>query len=167
MREDVLHQLMEKNANAVWAFDCPQVAAKTCIDVTKAMNAEVDESLHGKFECVWLFESPVNFYYNWRQIVLSGLRLLSSEGGFLVIKSYNLLTSNEAQVLGFLKQYLVEFSEVQTYFEVKRGYRVSVFKIKEISENLPKNLEFPGKNGKIWKVWSGLYKVLHKLSIKR
>jgi hypothetical protein len=166
MREEVLKKLMQKNADAIWVFDLPQIGAKTCIDVTKSTNAEIDESLQGRFKCVWLFESPVNFYYNWKQIVLSGLKLLSLDGGFLVIKSYNMLTSNEAKVLLFLKQFLVEFIEVQTYFEVNRGYRVSIFEIKKLT-NLPANQDFLSKNKKVSKLVANFYKILFKLSIKR
>jgi hypothetical protein len=167
MREELLTQLMEKNDKAIWVFDLPQVATKTFIDVTKSTNAEISEDLKGKFECVWLFESPVNFYYNWKQIILSGLKLLSPEGGFLVIKSYNMLRSNEAEVLKFLTNYLLSFSEVQTYFEIKRGYRVSVFQVNKVKEDLPLNSAFKAKNKKIPKLLIKFYKVIHKLSIKR
>jgi hypothetical protein len=167
MREEILKQLMRKNDKAVWVFDFPQVVTKTFIDVTKSTNAEINEDLKGKFECVWLFESPVNFYYNWKQIILSGLKLLSPEGGFLVIKTYNTAIAKENEVLKFLKQFFLEASELQNYVELNRGYKVSIFDVKKILPNLPENKNFKTQEKKISKLLIAFYKLLHKMHLKK
>jgi len=104
--DDFLVKLAQNTGRQAWAGQRMPFAMEP-IDFVNSTNYRVSNSLHQKFNVVWLFEVTVNDFkgFSWKIVLDEAIRLLG-EDGYIVIRMHNTDTVSIPMVKAFFGRHI-------------------------------------------------------------
>ncbi len=111
-------EFLSQMENKVWVgsmppFDCD------CVDIIDSNNFRVSSNLHGKYNCVWLFEELLSNVSSWKYYLDESIRLLDSDG-YIVVRTQENSNTNIIELKKYIfRNKLIDNPELIYESEIK------------------------------------------------